>query len=540
MMTQAHRFARHEAGNFALIASVLAIPLVVAAGVAMDLSTISRTRSELQHAMDAAVLAVAREGKDIDDKKAAEIARTFVASNYHLQYTDLVIDRSGTGVTVDARTRAPMAFGALFGYENWQVAASSSADIAYASYEIALVLDTTGSMSGGKLQSMKDAVDGMIESMSAQMKDRNRLKFSLVPFATFVNVGPEYGPKFDAQGLQIPGTGAAWLDLEGRSATPQTELSAGASRFQAYHNMGKQWPGCVETRMPAGGKDFDVEDIAASQGDPRTLFVPAFAPDEPALQGYFNNYIDSGVDPLDRSAAARKAKLAKYGLPSDANGVPLAGAALRAAAGTLGLGGGVAIDDGASGNQGFAKGPGMGCAMQPITPLTNDYTKLRANVKALAATGTTNIMEGVAWGTRVLSPGEPFAQGAKKGGLGVEKIMIVLTDGSNVLGNSGTALGSHYSSFGYAVDQRLDGAMSGAGASNAAMNARTLAACTHAKKDGVMVYTIRLEEPDVKTGNMLEQCATSPAHYFDAPSRTQLDEVFQTIKDRIVRLRISS
>lgn len=526
--------AGHEGGNFAIIASVLAVPLVAAAGMAMDLSTISRTRAELQSAMDAAVLAVAREGKDIDDAKAIEIAKMFVANNYHLKYTDFDIVREGTSVRVVAKTRTQLAFGGLLGYSDWQVGASSAADIAYASYEIALVLDTTGSMQGGKLQSMKDAVDGMIESMSAQVKDKNKLHFSLVPFATFVNVGAEFGPKFDAQGIQIPGTGASWLDLEGKSTTPQSELRPGASRFQAYHNMGKTWSGCVETRMASGGKAYDVEDQAATQADARTLYVPAFAPDEPAAAGYANNYIDSGVNPADNSAAARKIKHAKYGLPTDDDGEPLPPGLLKKLVGTLlGLGGGISIDD--SGG----KGPGRGCGTQPITALTNNYTELRNNVRALSAAGTTNIMEGVAWGTRVLSPGEPFGQGSKKSELGVEKIMVVLTDGANVLGNNGTPLGSSYTSFGYVADGRLDGASSSSG-SNSAMNARTLAACQYAKAEGITVYTIRLEEPDVKTGTMLQECATSADHFFDAPSRTQLDEVFQTIKERVVRLRLSS
>jgi Flp pilus assembly protein TadG len=538
MNSNARKFGADRGGNFALMASILAVPLVIAAGVAMDLSTISRTRAELQQAMDAAVLAVAREGKEINDKQAEEIARMFVANNYHLKYTDFDIVRDGTSVRLEAKTTAGLAFGGLFGYDDWQVAAGSAADIAYASYEIALVLDTTGSMAGGKLQSMKDAVDGMIESMSAQVKDKDKLRFSLVPFATFVNVGPEFGPKFDGQGLQIAGTGASWLDLEGKSTTPQSELRPGASRFQAYRNMNQQWSGCVETRMPSGGRDYDAEDIAASQGDPRTLFVPAFAPDEPAGGGFHNDYIDSDVRPADHSTAARKKKHAKYGIPTDPNGEPLVGALLKSVVGLLGLGGGINIDSGDSGYQGFKKGPGFGCGAQPITALTNDYTKVRNNVKALNAQGTTNIMEGVAWGTRVLTPGEPFGQGTKKGELGVEKIMVVLTDGANVLGVNGTETGSNYSSFGYAMDGRIDGAS--ASSSNTAMNARTLAACNYAKKEGITVYTIRLEEPDVKTGTMLQECASSPAHFFDAPSRTQLDEVFQTIKDRVVRLRISS
>ena len=77
-------------------------------------------------------------------------------------------------------------------------------------------------------------------------------------------------------------------------------------------------------------------------------------------------------------------------------------------------------------------------------------------------------------------------------------------------------------------------------ATNGAMNERTVAACKYAKDYGITVYTIRLEEPDVKTGTMLQQCASSPEHYFDAPSRSQLDDVFKAIRDRVVRLRLSS
>jgi hypothetical protein len=39
---------------------------------------------------------------------------------------------------------------------------------------------------------------------------------------------------------------------------------------------------------------------------------------------------------------------------------------------------------------------------------------------------------------------------------------------------------------------------------------------------------------------MLQECASSPAHYFDAPSRSQLDAVFEEIRERVVRLRLAS
>ncbi|GAB5505148.1 MAG: hypothetical protein JJ911_13030 [Rhizobiaceae bacterium] len=536
------RFLNGTSGNFAIVASALSIPLVLAAGMTVDLTTINRSHNELQQALDAAVLAVAREGESITNREAEQIVRLFLKENYELTFANLQIIRQGTKVTIDATADASMAFGGLFGYNDWTVKAASTADVAYATYEVALVLDTTGSMAGGKLSAMKAAVDGMIESMSAQIKNKQRLKFSLVPFATFVNVGPQFGPDFDKKGAQIAGTGASWLDLTGYSPLPQTELTPGASRFQLYENMGKSWPGCVETRY-RGSKDYDVSDAAADPSKPETLFVPTFSIDEPDT-GYANSYITAKVHPLDKSVKAKKEKWAKYGVKTDDKGDPLFGGLLSNLTGALGLGDvklkKVKIDDGASGYGDFKKGPDFACGTQPITALTNDYSSLRAKVKAMEARGTTNIMEGVSWGMRVLTPGEPFGQGHPKTKTGVEKIMVVLTDGANNFGVNTTELGSSYSSHGFLVDDRLGSLPPSGSATNAAMNDRTLAACEHAKKEGIEIYTIRLEEPDVKTGTMLQQCATSPGHFFDAPSRAQLDEVFEEIRERVVRLRLAS
>ena len=60
------------------------------------------------------------------------------------------------------------------------------------------------------------------------------------------------------------------------------------------------------------------------------------------------------------------------------------------------------------------------------------------------------------------------------------------------------------------------------------------------KAKGYTLYTIRLEEPDVETGTMLKECASSPAHYFDVPTRSQLDDAFSSIRSKIVRVRLAS
>ncbi len=328
-------------------------------------------------------------------------------------------------------------------------------------------------MKGGKLASMKDAVLGLIGSMSVQVNDADKLKFAMVPFSAFVNVGPNYGPSFRREvARQIAGTGASWLDLRGKASLPQSELSAGASRFQLYANLDQTWPGCVETRYSAT-KDYDVDDTPPDPAKPETLFTPAFGIDEPDTPEFVNSYIASDAKPRDQAVAQKKKRWAKYGVDSDASGQADCAADCfprcrctqqfaRTPARQKTWSRSTPAHPSATA---CPKGPGHGCDVQPITPMTNDYAGLKAKVDALQANGSTNITEGVAWGNRVLSPGQPFPEGsAPKAGL--EKIMIVLTDGSNSFGNVSNDLGSTYSSYGYLVDGRLGITAGGASATN--------------------------------------------------------------------------
>ncbi|PHP64685.1 hypothetical protein CSC94_22930 [Zhengella mangrovi] len=527
------RFARDRSGNFAIISAIAAAPLIFAVGLGLEYSDISAEKAKLQSALDSASLAVAREGIKLSNDMAYKIADEYVRSNFTGDIKSVAVNRTGYSVAVSATTEKKLAFGTIMGNETWKIVGQSVAEYAPAQYELSLVLDTTGSMEGAKLAAMKAAVNTLIDALSVQVTNKSALKVGVVPYATFVNVGPQYGPQFDENGKVVNGTGADWLDTKGLLKYPQQDLAADVNRFELYHALGFKWPGCVETRMDTPGKSYALTDEQARSTVSASLFAPTFAIDEPddtwpnGFPKYPNNYIKSAVKFTDPITT----KMARYGI------------ARVAGQWTRDLSLPLSLDTSPSifySNESDPKGPGYGCETEPLLPLTSDLNKVKSKVSVLKANGSTNITEGVLWGWRTLSDREPFSEGSASNH-GSRKIMIVLTDGTNSYGVLNNDLKSGYTSTGYLDDNRLGPKVSGTvDATTLAMNAQTLTACTNAKNDGVEIFTIRLEEPNMATGTLLQSCASGNDHFFDSPNHDQLESIFKEIKDKLVTVRLAS
>jgi Flp pilus assembly protein TadG len=531
------QFLRDTSGQFAIMAAVISAPLLAGVGLAVDYSNVLRLKSDLQTAVDSAVLAVAHGADAITDAQATDIADKFLRSNLSISFSGLSVVRSGRTVSVSVNAVAPVYFGGILGVRTVDLTSSAATEITYASYEIALALDTTGSMAGGKLAAMKDAVNALIDTMAAQNTRTGALKFALVPFSSKVNVGAQFGPEYEADGT-VKRAPAAWLDSLAKSPIDQSDLDPGVSRFAAMRNLGVAWEGCVEARASTATDPYDINDEEPDSGDPATLFIPAFASDEPDSGSFPNSYLPDGIATIKQGTALER--MERYGAVY--NG------------GFKGLTFAKQIEESLNwsrktpdlSNQTFyggypvPKGPNFGCDVQPVVPLNDNFSALKSKVNSLQALGSTNIIEGAAWGWRVLSSRAPFTEGQLENNPGVRKIMVLLTDGTNNLGQISNSLGSSHTSYGYLTDGRLG--LSGGSSSQIidAMNDKTLQACTNAKKDGVEIYTIRLEEPNVTTGNMLKDCASDADHYIDVPNRALLDDAFSKIADRISVIRLTS
>jgi hypothetical protein len=293
------------------------------------------------------------------------------------------------------------------------------------------------------------------------------------------------------------------------------------------------------------------------------MFVPMFAPDEPGDRwatdadstpdnlGAANNWWNDGTE--SASGSTRQKSTGKY---FDVR--PF----------------------GASSPQG--SGPNYSCTTSPITPLTDvseeeGLTQVKAAIDAMAPNGATNVPEGMAWGWRTISSGEPFAQGRAETERGNDKVVIVLTDGANTyytpssLGYSDPAGNkSTYSAYGYIApgynntgEGRLFGGTSSAigryDYSNAnytkALNEHVAALCANVKAGNVLVMTIAL---DLNAGNAdeaaqiaaLKACAsesrfrkdpsdpTKPAKLFWNATGATLSNDFKEIGNELSNLRI--
>jgi len=152
---------------------------------------------------------------------------------------------------------------------------------------------------------------------------------------------------------------------------------------------------------------------------------------------------------------------------------------------------------------------------------------------------------GTVWGWHMVSPNAPFADGSAYGTRNVSKVLVLLTDGDNVMGETNDPNDSTYSGYGYVWQKRLKNASNVAldvGASGTqrrdAMDSRQTKTCAAAKAKGVIIYAIGVGV-STHSKTVLQGCATSTDKYYDVTDSAQLSAVFNTIAGSIQNLRIA-
>lgn len=536
------KFRGDKNGSVAAWFAVALLPTLFAVAASVDYSRAATSRTKLQQATDAAVIAAAVAAPSMTDDKVQQATLDYLRAHLKNAGIDVRIDQLAI---TEGRSEVLLKTSATYrpmvlregSFQDLQLGANAKAVTANKNYEIAIVFDTSGSMSssaGGvsKMQSAKTAAKSLVDTMFETPESAKRTKISLVPFAASVNAGPQYAGAdwTDRMGLST----IHWqnLDKNGSSWLPQ-------SRFEMFTELGINFGGCFES--PPG--NWGVTDMAPNAGSPDSLFVPMFAPDEPGKKGqstywrnsggtgksgnndtkwtYQNSYLDDddGVCtgmPSSTDPQARQSRVCKYKINKNSSRM----------------------------NTGGDRGPNHRCDTKPIARLTDQPATIKAAVDGLVDNGVnTNTFEGVMWGWRTLSPNAPFRDGADYGDNKTTKILIVLTDGENAWNSQSNHNQSMYSPFAFYKDDRLANNVDSSGKARDAIDAKTKTACENAKASGIRIYTVGFSTPGDKIDNkgltLLKNCASSETMAYVAQNANALQSVFNEIARNIGTLRLA-
>jgi Flp pilus assembly protein TadG len=602
------KFLSDRRGNYMLLTAAAIVPIMGGLAIAVDYTEMAKQRQETLNALDAAGIATARmivSGTSTDNDLKTYAKDFFEANLASVKPSNTILtvllpqqNTGGGTLKLSADLKYQPYFFPTFaklvgrnGGSDTNLDFKATSEIRLKNtLEVALVLDNSGSMdetgsgSGKKrLTLLKDASKELVDALAAQASSMQQInkpvQFAVVPFAASVNVGSANKTKawmdqdgispvhheifnwgaFSATNKKVQAVGGIyfkkgsdWGAQENQKVTRFTlfdEIQYASSRTWVANNVCVRyrsngtcrtwedqgdytysyspyasWGGCVEARP----YPYNVDDTTPSTATPATLFVPMFAPDETdrkdawnrgANGNWWSDVTSSSDDAVRQKYTPKYFTAAGYGTSGSSAG----------------------------------SGPNGSCTTTAITPLTDvstaaGKTAIKASIDAMQANGATNVPEGMAWGWRTISGGEPFTEGRADSEKGNDKVVIVLTDGANTyytpssLGYNDLANNkSIYSAYGYtgigynSGDTRMFmNTSSSVGKSDysndnytKALNEQFAALCTKAKTAGILVLTVSL---DLSTSNSTENAQITALKTCSSESRFRKDASGNPVK----------
>lgn len=211
--TARSRMLRDESGATLIMFAGLFAVLAMTIGVGLDYARAFAVQSSLQRDLDAAILAGAMQASE-DGLDAETISEKYFGDNWTTLHKSgsvtVSVTESEGKIKAAANVPVPMTLMRIAGFTDLTVDAKSAVSFGGRDVEMALVLDTTKSMSGQKLDDLKAAATKLIETAYKGPDADKYVKVALVPFAQYVNVG-------------LANRNAVWMDVAPDSTTTEQQ-----------------------------------------------------------------------------------------------------------------------------------------------------------------------------------------------------------------------------------------------------------------------------------------------------------------------------
>src|SRR5262245_25326505 len=516
-------FIRAERGNVVLTFALATIPMIAFVGAAVDYSRGNSAKAAMQSAVDATALILSKEAQGLTkaqlDAKAVAI---FNAQFHRPDVTNLLVtptfDNPGTGsfkLTLVATGTVPTTFTRVVGQEHINLSVSNEIVWGVKRLELALALDTTGSMaSNNKMTELKKAAKSMLDTLKKAAKKDGDIKVSIVPFNMDVNADP----------ANVNATWLRWDQWEAPppGSTPASNVGPGSS---CPWSSGSDGFRCQATPT----NNSSVVNNVPSSGTYAGYICPT-AKGTTLYNGCYNSV--ATVTTTTTTVCSGKGSCScggnsncsctgngnsKVCTQTDATSGPPYKHDWIANAHSTWTGcltdrdqdydiSNTAPSAAIQATQ-FVAHQYTNCSVTMMS-LSYDWTALAAKIDSLTPNGNTNVTIGLALAFQTLTVSSPF--NAQTPSADLDKVIILLTDGDNTQNRWTTV--------------------------QADIDARTAKACAAVKAANIKLYTVR-----VINGNaaLLQACATRPDMYYNVQNASQLNTVFTTIAQNLANLRIA-
>jgi Flp pilus assembly protein TadG len=554
MARRAMRFLAHRRGSVSMTFALSASVAMLTVAAAVDYGRAVTSNTSLQTAVDAVALKAMQDySNGVRDPALTTSAATYLTALTHDASISLdtgypSLNAAGNAICVKASKALPTTLMRIANVDTVTIRASACSTVnGVGTVEVALVLDTTGSMTNKtsdgvtKLSAMQTAANSFVDYMFDTSPLKTGMKMSVVPFAPTVNIGTDYA-------------GSAWFDLTGasdesfRSPAFARDSSVASSRFGLFTKLKAirsswDWTGCVEART----YPYNVTDAAPVVGTPDSYFVPLLAPDEPdaqytgtITQTYYDwskgRYVTTTTTgTVNNSNSYDNSYLNDNGgtCTSSPSGETLADETTKQSRLCKYSNGSSSVSNSST------KGPNRYCNSASLVRMQTGKTTLQTKISALAANGQTNIHQGFMWGWHTISPNAPFTDGKAYGASNNMKVIVLMTDGENTWNSASNVVDkSSYSAYGYYknANTRLSATNQNVGSetdARAAMDQLTREACANARAQGITIYTVgfsgKSDPIDDAGKQLLTDCAGDSRRAFFTNSSTGLVSAFQQI-----------
>ncbi|MCB1413303.1 MAG: TadE/TadG family protein [Xanthobacteraceae bacterium] len=483
------RFISAKDGNVAVIFAIALLPVLGIVGAAIDYTRASAARSAIQAALDSTALMISRDATadpTISADQVQALATKYFNALYHNKDVTEVTpvatfspnsSSAGSTVTITGSGTMQTDFMRVVNIPTMDVGASSQTAWGNVRMRVAMVLDNTGSMADdGKMPALQTAAKNLIDQLSKLAKQPGDVYVSIIPFAKDVNVGKS-------------NYNQSWVNWSGQSDT-WDENNGSCSGGSSYKNKSD----CTSA-YACSKSQYTNKNKCTSKGGTWQAANYTWTPDK---HSSWNGCVTDRDQDYDTQKTA-----------------PVAG-------------------DTSTPSTLFPAEQYNACPTE-ITPLSNDWSSLKAGIDAMTPSGGTNQVIGMAWGWLSLLSSDPLNAPAKDSNYTYRDAIIVLTDGENTQ--------DRWPAYGNGSKQN------NCGANTPCIDARQATLCDNIKavidpklnQPQYTIYTIQ-----VSTGGgssavqpTLQACASSPDKFYMLTESNQIISAFDSIGTSLSQLRLA-